>query len=145
MHFMPRSDLSEARLIPICMSVSFNELKNFMDPKTPRKRGEKKMQMAHIYQPVMIKTLLQSNDKASVDKIAREINQHDQALAVMAVDNLPSELPKDSSKEFGDGIINEVLPYILEKDDGRIKKATIAENGDFLPSYKYLKNYINTK
>ena len=75
----------------------------------------------------------------------REVNQHDQALAVMAVDNLPSELPKDSSKEFGDGIINEVLPYILEKDDGRIKKATIAENGDFLPSYKYLKNYINTK
>ena len=79
MHFMPRSDLSEAKLIPIYMSVSFNELKNFMDPKTPRKRGEKKMQMAHIYQPVMIKTLLQSNDKASVDKIAREINQHDQS------------------------------------------------------------------
>ena len=75
----------------------------------------------------------------------QEVNQHDQALAVMAVDNLPSELPNDSSKEFGDGIVNEVLPYILEKDDGRIKRATIAENGDFLPSYKYLTNYINTK
>ena len=75
----------------------------------------------------------------------QEVNQHYQALAVMAVDNLPSELPKDSSKEFGDGIVNEVLPYILEKDDGRIKRATIIENGDFLPSYKYLANYINTK
>ena len=75
----------------------------------------------------------------------QEVKQHDQALAIMAVDNLPSELPKDSSKEFGDGIVNEVLPYILEKDDGRIKKATITENGDFLPSYKYLISYINTK
>ena len=81
-----------------------------------------------------------------VDRITmQEINQHDQALAVMAVDNLPSELPKDSSKEFGDGILKEVLPYILEKDDGRIKRATITENGYFLPSYKYLTNYINTK
>ena len=81
-----------------------------------------------------------------VDRITmQEINQHDQALAVMAVDNLPSELPKDSSKEFGDGILKEVLPYILEKDYGRIKRATITENGYFLPSYKYLTNYINTK
>lgn len=75
----------------------------------------------------------------------QEINQHNQALAIMAVDNLPSELPKDSSKEFGDGMVKEVLPYILEKDDGRIKSATITENGYFLPSYKYLTNYINTK
>ena len=60
----------------------------------------------------------------------------------MAVDNLPSELPKDSSKEFGDGIVNEVLPYILKKDDGRIKRATITENGKFSSSYKYLNDYI---
>jgi alanine dehydrogenase len=73
----------------------------------------------------------------------QEVNRHNQALAVMAVDNLPSELPIDSSNEFGDGIVNEVLPYILKKDDGRIKRATITENGDFLPSYEYLKNYIN--
>ena len=63
-------------------------------------------------------------------------------LAIMAVDNLPSELPRDSSKEFGDGIVNKVLPYNLKKDDGRIKRATITENGYFLPSYKYLINYI---
>ena len=62
----------------------------------------------------------------------------------MAVDNLPSELPKDSSKEFGDGIVKEILPYFLKKDDGRIKKATIAENGNFLPLYKYLTNYLNS-
>ena len=61
----------------------------------------------------------------------------------MAVDNLPSELPRDSSAEFGNGIINEVIPYILGKDDGRILNATIAEDGRFLDKYNYLQDYIN--
>ena len=45
-------------------------------------------------------------------------------------------------EEFGDGIIREVLPYILGKDDGRIKRATIIKNGEFLPFYNYLMDYI---
>ena len=61
----------------------------------------------------------------------------------MAVDNLPSELPRDSSEEFGDGIVKEVLPYIIKDDDGRIHNATITKNGNFLSKYLYLKNYIS--
>ena len=68
-------------------------------------------------------------------KTLKEITNKNEALAVMAVDNLPSELPRESSKEFGDGIVKEVLPYILEKDDGRIKKATITKNGFFMHKY----------
>jgi len=71
-----------------------------------------------------------------------EIDKSDNSLAIMAVDNLPSELPKDSSKEFGDGIIKDVLPFIIESDDGRIKKATIAKNGSFCPLYDFLYDYI---
>ena len=67
-----------------------------------------------------------------------------EGLAIMAVDNLPSELPRDSSKEFGDGIVNEVIPYILNEDDGRILNATITQNGSFLEKYNYLHDYINT-
>ena len=65
-------------------------------------------------------------------------------LAIMAVDNLPSELPRDSSKEFGDGIVSEVIPYIFNKDDGRILNATITLNGSFLEKYNYLNDYIKT-
>ena len=72
----------------------------------------------------------------------KEIKTKNESLAIMAVDNLPSELPRESSKEFGDGLIKEVLPYIIGKDDGRIKKATIAKNGYFLPFYNYLMDYI---
>ena len=71
-----------------------------------------------------------------------EIKKEEHSLAIMAVDNLPSELPKEASIEFGNGIVNEVLPYIIHKDDGRIKKATITSKGKFLPSYDYIKNYI---
>ena len=67
-----------------------------------------------------------------------------EGLAIMAVDNLPSELPRDSSKEFGDGIVSEVIPYILNEDDGRILNATITQNGSFLEKYNYLHDYINT-
>ena len=72
-----------------------------------------------------------------------EIDGNNNSLAVMAVDNLPSELPKDSSQEFGNGIVNEVLPFIINEDDGRIKKATIIEKGEFLPNYIYVKEYMN--
>ena len=63
----------------------------------------------------------------------------------MAVDNLPSELPRDSSREFGNGIVNQVIPFILEKDDGRILNATITEDGRFLNKYAYLREYIDSK
>ena len=74
-----------------------------------------------------------------------ETSEIENALAVMAVDNLPSELPRDSSREFGNGIVNEVIPFILGIDDGRILNATITENGRFLDKYSYLKDYIDSK
>jgi len=72
-----------------------------------------------------------------------EMDKSNDALAIMAVDNLPSELPRDSSTEFGDGIVKEVLPYIIKDDDQRIHNATITKNGNFLSKYLYLKNYIS--
>ena len=77
-------------------------------------------------------------------KTLKETQNTDDTLAIMAVDNLPSELPRDSSNEFGDGIVKEVLPYVIGPDDGRINRATITFNGKFCDSYKYLYDYIKT-
>jgi len=71
-----------------------------------------------------------------------ECSQSEESIAVMAVDNLPSELPRDSSTEFGDGVLNEVLPFIIGEDDGRIYNATIIEKGKFLSRYSYIEKYI---
>ena len=73
----------------------------------------------------------------------KEIELGNNGIGVMAVDNLPSELPKDSSEEFGDSITSEVLPYLMDEDDGRIERATTASNGKFFSKFSYLNNFIN--
>ena len=73
----------------------------------------------------------------------KEIDLGAKGIAVMAVDNLPSELPQDASEEFGSSVISEILPYLIDKDDGRINRATTASNGKFCESFTYLNNFIN--
>ena len=72
----------------------------------------------------------------------KEIDLGSKGIAVMAVDNLPSELPNESSEEFGNSIISEVLPYLINKDDGRINRATTASQGEFCPPFDYLEDFI---
>ena len=72
----------------------------------------------------------------------KEIDLGNKGIAVMAVDNLPSELPNEASEEFGENIISEVLPFLINKDDGRISRATTASQGKFCLKYKYLEDFI---
>ena len=68
---------------------------------------------------------------------------NDGVIAVMAVDNLPCELPKDASVYFGEELIKNVVPNLLKDKDGIIKKATIAQNGRLTESFKYLDDYVS--
>ena len=94
--------------------------------------------------PTTIRSTTIDNPNYWIDrKNLKEIEQNNDGIAIMAVDNLPSELPRDSSTEFSEGIINEVLPYLLKEDDGRILNGTITADGSFLEKYNYLNNYID--
>lgn len=65
-------------------------------------------------------------------------------ITVMAVDNLPCELPRDASESFGQEMIENVLPHLLGNDkEDVIKKATIAENGKLTERYSYLQGYVD--
>ena len=64
-------------------------------------------------------------------------------VAVMAVDNLPCELPKDSSSDFGQNLIDQIIP-ILTSSNKIIKRATICENGDLTSNFEYLRSYISS-
>lgn len=65
-------------------------------------------------------------------------------LDIMAVGNLPCELPYDASKGFGDDLLRSVMPHLLsKKEDDIIKNATIAENGSLTRRYTYLTDYIS--
>ena len=72
----------------------------------------------------------------------KEIDLCNKGIAVMAVDNLPSELPNEASEEFGKGIISEILPFLIGKDDGRINRATTTSQGKLCPTFRYLENFI---
>ena len=65
-------------------------------------------------------------------------------IAVMAVDNLPCELPKDASEDFGNEMIDKILPSLILNDEQQIiKNATICKAGDLTPNFEYLRNYVN--
>ena len=73
----------------------------------------------------------------------QETSLNKEGIAIMAVDNLPSELPRDSSEEFGKGVLSQVIPFLITGDDGRIKNATIVSKGKLCTLYDYLKYFIN--
>lgn len=67
-------------------------------------------------------------------------------ITVMAVDNLPCELPRDASESFGNELLNNVLPELLGNDDKEvIKRATITRDGDLTDRYEYLRDYAEGK
>lgn len=64
-------------------------------------------------------------------------------ITVMAIDNLPGELPRDASLDFGEDFIQEVLPALLESDDHQIlTRATIASQGKLTSGYQYLQKFV---
>ncbi|MEM8894082.1 MAG: NAD(P)-dependent oxidoreductase [Bacteroidota bacterium] len=66
-------------------------------------------------------------------------------ITVMAVDNLPCELPRDASTDFGTELINNVLPNLLGKEDrdDTIKRATITKKGALTEKYNYLQGFVD--
>jgi alanine dehydrogenase len=65
------------------------------------------------------------------------------SIDVLAVSNLPSELPANSSEGFGLDLINYVLPELLKPKSEMIKNATICEKGYLTEKFKYLSDYIS--
>jgi alanine dehydrogenase len=69
-----------------------------------------------------------------------------QNITVQAVDNLPCELPKDASLDFGRNLIDKVFPSLFGNDtDGIIERATITKNGKLTPGYSYLQDFVDGK
>ena len=65
------------------------------------------------------------------------------AITLMAVDNLPSELPTDASQAFGEQLIDNLFPHLLyHPDHPMIERATITKDGILRPLYKYLEAWV---
>jgi alanine dehydrogenase len=68
----------------------------------------------------------------------------DSFVTVMAIDNLPCELTRSASEEFGHDIIDRILrPLLVNDSEGIIERATIAKTGKLTKEFSYLQDFIN--
>jgi len=68
----------------------------------------------------------------------------DGIIAVMAVDNLPCELPKDASEDFGNELLDKILHSLFGEDtDTIIERGSQTDlNGQLMPKFAYLEDYL---
>ena len=66
-------------------------------------------------------------------------------ITVMAVDNLPCELPKDASEGFGTMFLSQVIPAFFNGDkDGVLQRAKITTaEGTLTERFSYLQDYVD--
>lgn len=64
------------------------------------------------------------------------------SISVMAIDNLPCELPRESSAEFGKQLMKWVIPALFEENSPILERATIARDGDLTLEYMYLSDFV---
>lgn len=68
------------------------------------------------------------------------------AITVMAVDNLPCELPKDASDGFGEMFLENVIPAFFNGDrEGILHRAQMTKDGKLTPRYSYLQGFVAGK
>ena len=64
-------------------------------------------------------------------------------ISVMAVDNLPGELPRDASADFGAALKEHVIPELLGiSNTGMLDRASITKKGALTVPYDYLADYL---
>ena len=66
------------------------------------------------------------------------------SIAVSAVDNLPGELPRDASEDFGNELLKNVIPHFFNEDELEIldKATETTLEGNLNSHYSYLEDYI---
>lgn len=63
-------------------------------------------------------------------------------ITVMAVDNLPCELPRSASEDFGNDLLERIMPALFGEDaDGIIERATIVRKGQLTEEFRYLEDW----
>ncbi len=97
--------------------------------------------VAATIKPSTIANPFYGYDPATETEVAMDAKD---AITMMAVDNLPCELPKDASEGFGDMFLTNVIPAFFNGDkDGILNRSRITnENGKLTPRFAYLQDYI---
>ncbi|MCT4697642.1 NAD(P)-dependent oxidoreductase [Tenacibaculum haliotis] len=73
--------------------------------------------------------------------------KNEDVITVMAVDNLPCELPKDASEGFGEMFLKHVIPAFFNNDESEVlsRAKMTTDNGKLTERYSYLQDYVDGK
>jgi saccharopine dehydrogenase (NAD+, L-lysine-forming) len=77
-------------------------------------------------------------DRKTLNKTAPYLKD---SVDIMAVGNLPNELPRDASRYFGEQLIKYVLEDLVGNGSEIINRATMVQKGKLMPHYDYLSAY----
>jgi saccharopine dehydrogenase (NAD+, L-lysine forming) len=77
-------------------------------------------------------------DKQTFEKTAPYLPN---SVDLMAVGNLPNELPRDASRYFGEQLIKYVLEDVRIGGSGMLERATIVKQGKLTPRFSYMEDY----
>lgn len=77
-------------------------------------------------------------DKTSFEKTAPYLPG---SIDIMAVGNLPNELPRDASRYFGEQLLKHILQEIIDGNSKIIERATIVDKGNLTTTFNYMKEY----
>lgn len=81
-------------------------------------------------------------DKISLEKTAPYLKN---SIDIMAVGNLPNELPRDASRYFGEQLIKHVLEDLVGNGSDIIERATMVKEGKLTSHFSYLQDYSEGK
>jgi hypothetical protein len=159
-HFMEYPDMYMNSILPYAERTNIFMACHFWDPKSPEMLNSKSLASGTLPISVVadiscdINGPIASTIRAST--IASPFYGYDpvsgkettpfeeEAITVMAVDNLPGELPRDASADFGEALMEHVIPELLgTRDSGMLNRASIASKGDLSPLYAYLEDYLD--
>jgi len=82
-----------------------------------------------------------------VDKLSREKKPPYErgTIDIMAVGNLPNELPRDASRYFGEQLIKYILEDVVKGTSPVLDRATIVDKGKLTAAFEYLRDYAEGK
>ncbi len=158
-HFMKHPEIYENSILPYAARTDLFIACHFWDPKSPVMISSEAFASGELPISLVadiscdIKEPIASTIRASTiaspfygyDPISgRETEPFKKGIiTVMAVDNLPGELPRDASADFGTALMENVIPELLGvTDSGMVERASIAAAGGLTPGYNYLEDYL---
>ena len=65
----------------------------------------------------------------------------EEGIDIMAIGNLPNELPRDASQYFGEQFIKYIMPELWKTQSDIVERATMVRNGALTEGYMYLSDY----